>query len=129
MKEPTTVDQYIARFPPDVAARLSAMRATIREHAPDAVERISYRMPTWWQGGNLVHFAAFTHHIGFYPAPSGIASFAKELARYEGAKGSVRFPHDEPLPLALVARIVKFRVKENMGAAGKKSGARRKKAG
>jgi uncharacterized protein YdhG (YjbR/CyaY superfamily) len=125
--QPVSIDEYIAAFPPEVAGRLAAMRATIREHAPDAEERIAYRMPTFWQGGNLVHFAAFANHIGFYPAPSGIAAFAKELARYPGAKGSVQFPHDEPLPLALVAKIVDFRVKENAAAGTKKGSAARRK--
>jgi uncharacterized protein YdhG (YjbR/CyaY superfamily) len=125
--EPANIDAYIAAFPPEIAARLTAMRATIREHAPDAEERIAYRMPTFWQGGNLVHFAAFAHHVGFYPAPSGIAAFATELARYPSAKGSVQFPHDEPLPLALVAKIVAFRVKENGRAAKQGSAGRRKR--
>ena len=108
-----TIDAYIADFPPDVRARLSAMRATIRAHAPDAVERISYGMPTYYLDGNLVHFAAFAHHIGFYPGPSGIAAFQEALRGYAGAKGSVRLPHAEPLPLALVAEIVDFRAAEN----------------
>lgn len=111
--QPRDIDDYIAGFPTGIAERLSAMRATIRAQAPEAEERISYRMPTFWLRGNLVHFAAFANHIGFYPAPTGIAAFAKELAPYAHAKGSVRFPHDEPLPLALVAKIVAFRVKEN----------------
>ena len=123
--EPASIDEYIAAFPPEIAARLAAMRAIIREHAPEAEERIAYRMPTFWQDGNLVHFAAFTNHIGFYPTPTGISAFAKELARYAHAKGSAQFPHDEPLPLALVAKIVKARVQEKAGA--KKQGA--KKAG
>ena len=131
--QPASIDEYIATFPPEVARRLAAMRATIREHAPDAEERIAYRMPTFWQDGNLVHFAAFANHIGFYPTPSGIAAFAKELARYAHAKGSVQFPHDEPLPLALVAKIVEARVREKAGArkktlATKKAGVTKKKA-
>lgn len=126
--QPATIDDYIAGFPPEVAARLSAMRATIREHAPEAEERMSYRIPTFWQRGTLVHFAAFAHHVGFYPGPAGITAFAKELARYGQARGSVRFPHDEPLPLALVAKITAYRVKENAGAARKKaSGAARRR--
>lgn len=119
--QPASIDEYIAGFPPEIAARLAAMRATVREHAPEAEERISYRMPTFWLRGNLVHFAAFARHIGFYPTPAGLAPFTKELARYAGAKGSVQFPHDEPLPLALVAKIVAHRVKENAGAAKKKA--------
>jgi uncharacterized protein YdhG (YjbR/CyaY superfamily) len=107
-----TIDDYIAAHPPEIRARLSAMRATIRKHAPEAEERISYRMPTFYLGGNLVHFAAFARHVGFYPGPSGIAAFQKALARYNSAKGSVQFPHTEPLPLELVANIVRFRVAE-----------------
>jgi uncharacterized protein YdhG (YjbR/CyaY superfamily) len=107
-----TIDDYIAGQPPEIRARLSAMRATIRQHAPDAEERISYRIPTFYLGGNLVHFAAFPRHVGFYPGPSGIAAFQKALARYKSAKGSVQFPHTEPLPLDLVADIVQFRVTE-----------------
>ena len=108
------IDDYIAQHPATVAERLAAMRATIREQAPDAVERISYRMPTFWLNGNLVHFAAFAHHIGFYPGANGIAAFADKLSRFKSAKGSVQFPHDEPLPLDLVAAIVRFRVAENV---------------
>ena len=115
---PTAVGEYIASFAPEVRARLSKMRATIRRHAPQAEERMSYGIPTFYLGGNLVHFAAFARHVGFYPGPSGIAAFKDALSRYKSAKGSVQFPHDEPLPLALVADIVKFRVEEN---AGKKS--------
>jgi uncharacterized protein YdhG (YjbR/CyaY superfamily) len=109
----TTIDEYIAAFPPDVRRRLTTLRATIRKHAPQAEERISYRIPTFFLNGNLVHFAAFERHIGFYPSPSGIAAFQHELSRYASAKGSVQFPHDEPLPLELIAAIVKFRVAES----------------
>jgi uncharacterized protein YdhG (YjbR/CyaY superfamily) len=109
----TTIDEYIQGFPTDVRTRLSALRSTIRQAAPQAVEKISYRMPTFYLNGNLVHFAAFERHIGFYPTPSGIARFQKELKKYKSAKGSVQFPLDEPLPLDLVAAIVKFRVAEN----------------
>ena len=107
-----TIDDYIAGHVPEIQARLSAMRATIRKHAPGAEERISYRIPTFYLGGNLVHFAAFDRHVGFYPGPSGIAAFQKALARYKSARGSVQFPHTEPLPLGLVADIVRFRVAE-----------------
>lgn len=108
-----TIDAYIAGFPAAVQALLSELRSTIRTAAPEATERISYRIPTFHLGGNLVHFAAFDRHIGFYPGPSGIARFQAELNRYPSAKGSVRFPLDEPLPLALVEAIVRFRVEEN----------------
>ncbi len=109
----TTIDDYIQGFPADVKAILSELRSTIRQSAPQAVEKISYRIPTFHLNGNLVHFAAFERHIGFYPAPSGIARFRKELARYKSAKGSVQFPLDEPLPIELIAAIVEFRVAEN----------------
>ncbi len=107
-----TIDDYIAGHPPAVQARLAALRATIRQHAAAAEERISYRMPTFYLGGNLVHFAAFARHVGFYPGATGIAAFQEALALYKGAKGSVQFPHSEPLPLDLVAAIVQFRVAE-----------------
>jgi uncharacterized protein YdhG (YjbR/CyaY superfamily) len=116
---PTTVAEYIAAFPPAVRRRLSSMRATIRRQAPQAEERISYRIPTYFLDGNLVHFAAFARHIGFYPGPTGIAAFEDALSGYGRAKGSVQFPHDEPLPLDLVAAIVKFRVAENSQRKGK----------
>ena len=112
----TTIDEYIQGFPPDVRARLSRLRSTIRQSAPGALEKISYRIPTFYLHGNLVHFAAFDRHIGFYPGPSGIARFREELNKYKSAKGSVQFPLDEPLPLQLVAAIVAFRVDENIRA-------------
>jgi uncharacterized protein YdhG (YjbR/CyaY superfamily) len=92
---------------------MQAIRQLVIEEAPEAQEAIKYAMPTFVLYGNLVHFAAFTHHIGFYPTPGGIARFRNELARYKSAKGSVQFPIDEPLPLDLIAAIVKFRVDEN----------------
>ena len=116
---PTTIDEYITAFPPDVRDRLSELRATIRREAPQAEERISYRIPTFFLNGNLVHFAAFAHHVGFYPGPTGIAAFQDTLARFKNAKGSVQFPHDEPLPLDLVADIVRFRVTENTRVAAR----------
>jgi uncharacterized protein YdhG (YjbR/CyaY superfamily) len=109
---PRNIDEYIAGFPRDVQEILRQMRSTIRKAAPDAEEAIKYRMPTFVLHGNLVHFAAFKNHIGFYPTPSGIEEFKDELSRYESAKGSVQFPIDEPMPLRLVDRIVQFRVKE-----------------
>lgn len=109
----TTIDQYIQNFPTDVQAKLSELRSTIRRSAPQATEKISYGVPTFELNGNLVHFAAFKRHIGFYPAPSGIARFQKELKAYKSAKGSVQFPLDEPLPLHLITKIVEFRVDEN----------------
>ena len=114
---PRTIDEYIAGFPDEVQETLQKIRKTIRTAAPDAEETISYQMPTFTLKGNLVHFAAFKKHIGFYPTPTGIAKFKKELSVYEGAKGSVRFPLDKPIPFALIGRIVKFRVKENLARA------------
>ena len=123
---PSSVDEYIDGFPREVRTKLSNLRATIRRAAPDAIEKISYRMPTFFQRKNLVHFAAYENHIGFYPTPSGIIEFKNELSGYATSKGAVQFPIDEPLPLDLVARIVKFRVGENeaRGPAEKKARAR-----
>lgn len=106
----SNIDQYISEFPEDVQNRLQQIRATIQKSAPDAVEAISYQMPTFKLNGNLVHFAAFSKHIGFYPAPQGIEQFKEELSQYKGAKGSVQFPLDQPLPLDLIEKIVKYRV-------------------
>ena len=106
------IDEYIAGFPKDIQEMLEAIRATIKKAAPEAEEAIKYGMPTFTLNGNLVHFAAFTHHIGFYPTPRGIAEFAKELSMYRGGKGSIQFPLDQPMPLTLISKIVKFRVKK-----------------
>ncbi len=116
-----TIDDYIAAFPEDVQPLLQAVRATIHAAAPDAVERISYGMPAFAQEGNLVYFAALKHHIGLYPTSSGIAAFQPELSAYEGTKGAVRFPKGQPLPLDLIAKIVRFRVTENLNRAAAKS--------
>jgi len=121
---PSTIDEYIRQFPRDVQKKLSDLRAAICRAAPDAAEKISYRMPTFFQKKNLVHFAAYEHHIGFYPAASGIAAFKDEMTNYVTSKGAVQFPIDEPLPLALVARIVKFRVAENESKASTKKKAK-----
>jgi uncharacterized protein YdhG (YjbR/CyaY superfamily) len=119
---PNNIDDYIAGFPEDVQAILQKVRATIRKAAPDAEEKISYQIPTFTLKGNLVHFAAYKKHLGFYPASSGIQKFKKELAVYEGSKGAVRFPLDKPIPFALISRITKFRVKENLARAKAKGG-------
>lgn len=119
MSTASEVDAYIAAFPEDVAERLSAMRATIRAQAPSATERISYGIPTFYLNGNLVHFAGFAQHVGFYPGPTGIAALASALKRFKSGKGSVQFPHSEPLPHDLVAEIVRFRVAENSQPRGK----------
>jgi len=117
----TTIDEYIVTFPKDIQVVLQKIRATIRKAAPQAEEAISYQMPTFKLHGNLVHFAAFKSHIGFYPVPSGIEKFKKELSAYKGAKGSVQFPLDRPIPYALIAKIVKFRVMENLEKAKTRS--------
>ena len=109
----TSIDEYIRGFPEEVQVKLSKMRSSIRMAAPQTIERISYQMPAFYFNGNLVYFAAYKKHIGFYPTSSGIAAFQKELASYKTSKGGVQFPLDKPLPLALIKRIVKFRVLEN----------------
>jgi uncharacterized protein YdhG (YjbR/CyaY superfamily) len=120
---PQTIDEYISGFPPDVQAILQNVRSTIRENAPEAQETINYRIPTFTLNGNLVHFAAFKNHIGFYPTPSGMERFKAELSDYEGAKGSARLPLDKPIPYDLIGEIVRFRVAENKA----KAAAKRKK--
>jgi uncharacterized protein YdhG (YjbR/CyaY superfamily) len=113
--EYASIDQYIALYPPAVQASLRGLRTTIKAAAPEATERISYRMPTFFLGENLVHFAAYGKHIGFYPTPSGITAFMEELKGYKCSKGAVQFPLDKPLPLDLIHRIVIFRVDEVRG--------------
>ena len=115
-----TIDEYIAAFPAHVQAILEQIRMTIRQAAPEAQETISYQIPTFTLKGNLVHFAAFKNHIGFYPTPSGIEQFKGELSAYHGAKGSVRFPLDKPIPFDLIRRIVLVRVQENLDRAAAK---------
>ncbi len=109
----TSIDEYIAAFPEETQKILGALRAVIKAAVPEAKEKISYQMPTFDLNGNLVHFAAFKNHIGFYPTPSGIEAFKQELSGYAGAKGSVQFPIHQPLPLDLIRRIVEYRVAEN----------------
>jgi uncharacterized protein YdhG (YjbR/CyaY superfamily) len=117
---PKTIDEYIAGFPREIREMLEKIRTTIRKAAPEAEEAIKYRMPTFTLKGNLVHFAAFKKHIGFYPTPTGTEEFQKELSVYKGGKGSVRFPLDKPIPFDLISEIVKFRVKENLERADRK---------
>jgi uncharacterized protein YdhG (YjbR/CyaY superfamily) len=117
---PRDMDEYISRFPKEVQIILEKIRTTIRKAAPDAKEAIKYQIPTFTLEGNLVHFAAFTKHIGLYPAPHGITKFKKELSKYATAKGSVRFPLDQPIPYDLITKIVIFRVKENLERANEK---------
>lgn len=117
---PASVDEYIAACPKDVQKMLRELRKTIKAAAPEASEKISYQIPTFYLKGNLVHFGAFKDHISFFPTSSGIEAFKKELSIYKGAKGTAQFPLDKPLPLKLVSKIVKFRVAENLKRAEKK---------
>jgi uncharacterized protein YdhG (YjbR/CyaY superfamily) len=114
------IDEYISRFPKDVQVKLELIRKTIQKAAPQAGEKIAYQMPTFVLEGNLVHFAAFSKHIGLYPTPNGISEFKKDLAKYVQGKGSVQFPLDRPVPCDLIRRIVLFRVKENLDKAKRK---------
>ena len=110
----TTIDEYIAGFPDEIQEKLREIRRVIHETAPEATEKISYQMPTFFLNGNLVHFAAFKNHIGFYPAPTGLDAFKDEIAQYPNSKGAVQFPFDRPIPFDLVRRIVVFRREENL---------------
>lgn len=114
MRTPKDFDDYAAGFPANAQRILRKIRTTIKKAAPKAKETISYKMPAFMLNGMLVYFAAFKNHIGFYPRMSAIRKFRKELSKYKGAKGSVRFPLDQPIPYDLIARIVKFRVRENL---------------
>ncbi|WP_151736221.1 iron chaperone [Paenibacillus tengchongensis] len=120
-----SVAEYIAAAPAEVQDTLEKICSVIREAAPEAAEKISYQMPTFDLHGNLVHFAVFKKHIGFYPAPSGIEAFAEELAAFKSAKGSVRFPLDQPMPYDLIRRITAFRVEENKRKAEEKKAKRK----
>jgi uncharacterized protein YdhG (YjbR/CyaY superfamily) len=115
MTKPKDIDEYITQFPPDVQDILKRIRTTIRKAAPNAEEAIKYRLPTFILNGNLEHFGGFKNHIGFYPTPSAIEAFKDELSIYNGAKGSVQFPLDKPIPYSLISEIVRFRVRENVG--------------
>jgi uncharacterized protein YdhG (YjbR/CyaY superfamily) len=118
---PTNIDEYIAGFPRDVRVTLQRIRLTIKKAAPDAQETISYQMPTFKLHGTLISFAAFSKHIGLYPAPSGSERFNRELSAFRASKSTVRFPLDKPVPYGLIARIVKLRVKANQEKASAKS--------
>jgi uncharacterized protein YdhG (YjbR/CyaY superfamily) len=116
-KQPQTIDAYIASYPKDVQVLLKKIRSTIKKAAPKAQDKISYRIPTFFQDGNLIFFAAFKNHISVYPAPRGAAEFKQELSVYKGGKGTVQFPLGKPIPYGLITRIVKFRLKENLARA------------
>jgi uncharacterized protein YdhG (YjbR/CyaY superfamily) len=123
MERANSIDEYIKGFPPGIQKLLKEVRSTIKTAAPEAEETIKYAMPTFTLNGvNLVHFAAFKNHIGFYPTPNGIEAFEKELSAYKGAKGSVQFPLDQPMPLQLISKIVKYRVAQNIAKAKNKKG-------
>lgn len=115
-----SVDEYFESLSGDTLKKMQQVRQVIRESAPEAEEKISYAIPTFYLHGNLVHFAAFKNHIGFYPGSGGIQAFDKELTSYKRAAGSVQFPLSEPMPINLIKKIVKYRVKENMEAAKQK---------
>ena len=121
--KPQDINEYIAAFPDDVRERLEQVRTVIHKAVPEAEEAISYAIPTFKLNGNLVHFAAFKNHIGFYPTPTGIEEFREELSKYKEGKGSVQFPFDQPLPLDLIRRIVLFRKKKNLAKASPKKAA------
>ncbi len=116
-----TIDEYIATFPKDVQKILKQLRKTIKAAVPEAEEKISYQIPTFALQGNLVHFAAYKNHIGFYPGASGIRTFTQELSNYQTSKGTVQFPLQDPLPLELIVNIVKFRAVENLQLAEMKA--------
>lgn len=107
------IDEYIETFPKNIQIILNEIRKVIMLAAPNAEEKISYNMPTFFLNGNLVHFAGYKNHVGFYPTPSGIVNFAEELKSYKTSKGAIQFPIDKPLPVKTITKIVKFRVKEN----------------
>jgi uncharacterized protein YdhG (YjbR/CyaY superfamily) len=116
---PQNIDEYIANFPSSIQAILQEIRLTIAQAAPDASEKISYGMPTFVLKGNLVHFAAFKNHIGFYSTPSSTSKFQQDILKYKHAKGSIQFPISQPMPFDLITQIVKFRVEENLAKAAK----------
>lgn len=115
------IDQYIANFQTATQEKLQLVRETIKKAAPEAKEKISYAIPTFDLYGNLVHYAGYKHHIGFYPGNGGIEAFKEEISNYKSAKGSVQFPLDKPLPLDLISRITKFSVIQNLAKAKLKS--------
>lgn len=117
---PENVDSYIASFSEEIQERLCKIRKAIQDVAGEATETMKYRMPTYVLNENIVHFAGYEHHVGFYPTPSGIVQFAKELEKYPTSKGAVQFPHDKPIPITLVKKIVKFRLKEAAEKAARK---------
>ncbi len=114
MKTYKSIDEYIKDFPQETQLKLVAIRNVIHETAPDATEKIVYGMPTFYLNGNLVHFAAFKKHIGFFPAPSGINAFEEELKQYRTGKGTLQFSNDKEIPYELIKKVTKFRLEENL---------------
>lgn len=121
MKEFININAYINDFPEEIQTILEQIRATIQQAAPEAKEAIKYGMPTFVLNGNLVHFAAYKNHIGFYPAPTGIEAFIKELEVYRTGKGTIQFPIDKPIPFDLITKVVKYRIEENLKKRKKKN--------
>jgi uncharacterized protein YdhG (YjbR/CyaY superfamily) len=120
MRQVVSIDAYLKVFPASTRRLLQTLRKTIKAAAPEATERISYGMPCFYAEGNLVYFAGYKGHIGFYPSSTGISAFKHELKAYEYSKGAIRFPLDKPLPLALIRKIVKYRLRENLDKAAEK---------
>jgi uncharacterized protein YdhG (YjbR/CyaY superfamily) len=131
MKPPTSIaadiDEYIAAFPAAVQARLQSIRRTVKKVAPDAQEKISYQIPTFTLGGNLIHFAAFRNHIGVYPGASAIEALQEDLAGYRTAKGTVQLPLDRPIPVKLIEKLVRFRIDERSRRANSKTAGHRRR--
>lgn len=128
-KQPTTIDEYIAGFPPDVQPLLEKVRAAIRKAAPDAEEAISYQMPTFKLHGNMIHFAGYNNHIGIYPGSRPIEEFKDALSKYKTSKGTVQLPLDKPIPVGLISKITKFCVKRNIERAVSREAAKVKRKG
>jgi uncharacterized protein YdhG (YjbR/CyaY superfamily) len=125
-KKYDTIDEYISSFPKDVQKKLKEIRELVKKEAPHAEEKISYMMPAFYLEGILLYFAGYDRHIGFYPLPSGLNAFKEEISKYKNSKGAVQFPLDKPLPLPLIRKIVKFRIKENLSKAKKSAPAKKK---
>jgi uncharacterized protein YdhG (YjbR/CyaY superfamily) len=119
-KTPRNIDEYIKKYPEEIQKILQNIRATVRKSAPNAEETICYQIPTFKMEKNLVHFAAFTKHIGFFPTSSGVTRFKKELKAFKTSKGTIQFPLDKPIPYGLISKITKFRVNETIQKRGKR---------
>ncbi len=122
---PKNIDEYISQFPPEIQSVMQTVRLAIREAAPQASEKLSWQMPTFYHHGNLIHFAGNKNHLGIYPGASGVEHFLPELTEYKTSKGAIQFPYARPLPLELIQRIVRFRVAENEAWAAEKAKAKK----